>query len=122
MDINSILAAAGPAIAWTFDKTFDIYEMVEYTKPNGADGKQLQATKLNEPCRVSIDKRPSSLKGEGNLDNSSLILFCGPDVNVPIGSKLMVRNGDHREKYQTTEKPMKYPSHQEIRVNKYEWV
>ncbi|MGO4938599.1 hypothetical protein ACTQ45_01055 [Fundicoccus sp. Sow4_D5] len=122
MDINSILAAAGPAIAWTFDKVFDIYEMVEYTKPNGADGKQLQATKLNEPCRVSLDKRPVSQKGEGNLDNSSLILFCGPDVNVPIGSKLMVRNGDHREKYQSTEKPMKYPSHQEIRVNKHEWI
>lgn len=122
MDINSILAAAGPAIAWTFDKEFDIYEYVEHTKPNGADGKQLQATRLNEPCRVSIDKRPSSLKGEGNLDNSSLILFCGPEVDVPIGSKLMVHNGTHQEKFQSTEKPMKYPSHQEIRVNKYEWV
>lgn len=122
MDINSILAAAGPAIAWTFDKEFDIYELVDHTKPNGADGKQLQATKLNEPCRVSLDKRPVSQKGEGNLDNSSLLLFCGPDVDVPIGSKLMVGIGAFREKYQSTEKPMKYPSHQEIRVNKHEWI
>lgn len=122
MDINAILAAVGPAVAWTFDKEFDLYEMVPYTKPNGADGKQLQPTLSGEPCRVSLDKRPSSVKGEGNLDNSSLILFCGPDVDVPIGSKLMVRQGTHQEKFQSTEKPMKYPSHQEIRVNKHEWV
>lgn len=122
MDINTILAAAGPAIAWTFDKTFDIYELVPYVKPNGADGHRLEAVVVGQACRVSIDKRPQSTKGDGNLNENSLILFCGPDVEVKTGSKLLVRLGAQAEKYQSTEEPMKYPSHQEIRVNKYEWI
>lgn len=124
MDITDIIAGVAPAIEWTYDKLFDVYEMQSYTKPNGADAKRLTVTIENQTCRISINKRQNTAQGEGNLNTNSHILFCSPDVEIPTGSKIVLKSStlDSGQKYESTEEPMKYASHQEVQVNKHEWV
>lgn len=119
MDINSVLGSIGGVIDWTYDKTMEVWGWVNITKPNGATGSELGIVASNIRCRVSRNTRDNIQPIEGqNLNTNSHIIFCSPDIEIKAGSQLKIDG----VKYQSTEEAMTYPSHQEIKVNKYEWV
>lgn len=118
MDINAILKLAKPYVDWTYDKHMTVYGSQAYEKPDGSDGIRFGEVLTDVPCRISLNKRNNTSQADGNLITNSHILFCASDVTIPAGSKLAVDG----EKYESTEAPMVYPSHQEIKVNQYEWA
>lgn len=118
MDINAILNLAKPFVDWTYDKRMTVFGSEPYEKPDGSDGVRFGEVLSNVPCRVSMNKRDNTTQADGNLITNSHILFCASDVLIPAGSKLTVDG----IKYESTEAPMVYPSHQEIKVNQHEWA
>lgn len=120
MDIQSILKEARPSIEWTYDKLMDVYGSVPYTKPNGADGVKFDVIETNVKCRLSVVKLANTEQKETNKLFETLKLFCSPDIEIAPGSKISIDG----EKYETTstDKPMVYVTHQEVYLNRKEWV
>lgn len=118
MRLSDILASTQDVISWTYDSRLTVYGKVAYTKPNGADGYRDAIIDHDIPCRISRDKRVSIDFQEVAKNQNTHILFTTPHVTIPPGSKLEVDG----KTYQLTDEPMVYPSHQEVRVRRDEWV
>lgn len=118
MDINELLTQATPFIEWTYDKRMDIYGEVETTKPNGATDFVFDVMVPNVSCRVSVVKLANTDQDQANRLTETLKLFCSADVNLPAGSLITVDG----VKYESTDEPMKYATHQEVLIYRKAWI
>ena len=118
MNFNDLLRTARPSIELTYTSRLTVLTAVSYIKPNGADGTRWVEETTNVLCRLSRDKRVNTSQTEGNLNTNQHLLFCAPEISIPAGSRLMIDG----EKYERTQEPMVYPSHQEVTVTKHEWA
>lgn len=118
MDINDVLKQATPFIEWTYDKELSLYGEVEYTKPNGATGFKTDEIESGIRCRVSVVKLANTDQDQANQLHETLKLFCGPSIKLPAGSKLVVDG----VKFETTDEPMVYVTHQEVYIHRKSWI
>lgn len=68
------------------------------------------------PCRVSFlfGERPTELTQHAPKPIQQIKLFLRPNINVPIGSKLLIEHDNRTDKFKSSGVPAMYPTHQEI--------
>ena len=113
MDLQALFAKAIPALESLYDKTATVYRYQEVEKLSGATGMEWVPVYTDIPCRIST-------VGARTLDNAeqtaaTLIqsdekLFCSSSYELLEGDRFTVAGVE----YETSQRPFRYMSHQEI--------
>ena len=77
----------------------------------------------NVPCKLSIKNIATS--SDSNTASSAVQLttiFMAPELDIPAGSKLLVTHYGRKFKYESSGYPAIYSSHQEIKLERSDWV
>ncbi len=101
----------------------DVIEKVELKKDSGATGFSEMVVAENVPCRVSYSSKTSAKNSDGAYQTTQTTkLFIAPDVDIKIGSKIVVTQNGVITEYGASGEKSTYSGHQEIVLNKLEWT
>ena len=92
-----------------------VIEYAEVTRPGGGTVHREVTVMEDIPCRLSF----SSIQAANQNDAGAAIiqtvkLFCDSGLNIPAGSKIVVRRGDRTLQYCQSGEAALYTHHQEI--------
>lgn len=123
--MRAVMLAKNPA-AWLFEGSMDVFEKRPFKDPHTkatVPGKEVKVLE-DIPCRISFDSFPSSDSSTGlPTAERAVKLFCGPDIDVSPGSKIVVTQDGITETYSYSGTAAKYCSHTEINLKRWEgWV
>lgn len=101
-----------------YEDRCSISRWVTIKKPNGANGKELQAVLSDQPCRIS----QKALGSNNQTDTKNNIayetkIFISPDVEIKQGDVINVTRNSVIRKYNAGEAFI-YPTHQEISIQR----
>lgn len=101
-----------------YEDRCSITRMVDYKKPNGANGKRPEVILSDQPCRIS----QKALGTNGQTDTKNNIayetkLFISPSVEIKQGDVINVTRNSVTRKYNAGEAFI-YPTHQEISIQR----
>lgn len=102
----------------TYEDRCSITRMVDYKKPNGANGTRPEVILSDQPCRIS----QKALGSNNQTDTKNNIayetkLFISPYLEIEQGDILNVTRNSVTRKYNAGEAFM-YPTHQEISIQR----
>lgn len=97
----------------------DVIEKVEMKKDNGATGFSEMVIAEAIPCRVSFSQKKSAKNSDGAYQTTQTTkLFIDPDVDIKIGSKIVVTQNAITTEYGASGEKAVYSGHQEIVLEK----
>lgn len=97
----------------------DIIEKVEMIKGSGATGFSEMVVAENVPCRVSFSSKSSAKNSDGAYQTTQTTkLFIATDVDIKIGSKIIVTQNGITTEYGASGEKAIYSGHQEIVLEK----
>jgi len=109
-------------ISATFDDTCTVYVESNVTDPKThRTTKSQKAVYTDIPCRLSFSSVSVDVAMNADRVSQSVKLFVAPDVSVPAGSKIHVKQRSGRETdWKRSGLPASYMTHQEIMLEPYE--
>ena len=78
------------------------------------------------PCRVSFRLSFETVSGVREVGDAAVAagqtvkLFLAPEIEVPAGSKIVLRRGRHEMAFARTGVPAIFTGHQEVRMERFE--
>lgn len=102
----------------------DIIQMVSAKNPeNKRVEMKEQIVHSAVPCRLSVKNVATASDSDTASKGSQITtVFIAPELDIPAGSKLLITHYGRQFKYESSGYPAIYSSHQEIRVERSDWV
>lgn len=104
--------------------TCDIIELVSAKNPvNKRMELTEQVVHSNVPCRLSI--KTMGATGDSETASSAVQItkvFIAPELDIPAGSKFLIRHYGREFKYESSGYPAIYSSHQEVTLQRSDWA
>ena len=112
------------AIESLYIDTCDIIGLVSTVNPsNKRTEMKEEILYSNVPCRLSIKNvSPASDSDTASSATQITTVFIAPELDIQAGSKFLIRHYDREFKYESSGYPAIYSSHQEIRLQRSDWV
>ena len=112
------------AIESMYIDTCDIYQLVGTKDPKTKrlDMKE-SLVHSNVPCKLSIKNVATANDTETASKAVQLTtVFMAPELDIPAGSKFLITHYGRKFKYESSGYPAIYSSHQEIKLERSDWV
>jgi hypothetical protein len=120
---------ARKAVESLYDGVCDIIEYRKVTKANKSTSFEEVTVLSKQPCRLSYKASTSmslsikSTQEEKDLSSSMeqmIKLFISPDVEIKVGSKIVITQNGKTVAYKGSGQPAIYKTHQEITLDLFE--
>ena len=120
---------ARKAVESLYDGVCDVIEYRKVTKANKSTSFEEVTVLSNQPCRLSYKASTSmslsikSTQEERDLSSSMeqmIKLFISPDVEIKVGSKIVITQNGKTVAYKGSGQPAIYKTHQEITLDLFE--
>lgn len=102
------------AIELLYDGVCTITGMQEITKENGATGFESVEICTDQPCRLSFGTSRTQTGDVATETVQEAKLFLAPEIVVPAGSRVTVKQNNSTWEYKLSSTPAVYATHQEI--------
>lgn len=102
------------AVELLYDGLCTITGMQEVTKENGATGFEPVEICTEQPCRLSFGTSRTQTGEAATETAQEALLFLAPDIVVPAGSRITVKQCGYTFDYKLSSTPAVYSTHQEI--------
>lgn len=102
------------AIETLYDGVCTITGMQEVTKENGATGFEPVEICTEKPCRLSFGTSRTQTGDAATETAQEAKLFLAPEIVVPAGSRVIVKQNNSTWEYKLSSTPAVYATHQEI--------
>lgn len=102
------------AMELLYDGACTITGMQEITKENGATGFKPVEICTDQPCRLSFGTSRTQTGEAATETAQEAKLFLAPELVVPAGSHVTVKQNNSTWEYKLSSTPMVYSTHQEI--------
>lgn len=106
----------------TYHGVADIYHYPQMERDGITEGKR---TMLYEGVRCALSKsslNKSMMTGGSNRIAYDAVLFCSPELDIPAGCEMEISQDGMQHCYKNTGEGFKYPSHQEILLERAEYA
>lgn len=101
-----------------YDATCEITHKEEYTDENGVTFFNDVILASSVPCRVSSQNAGVAINdGKTTYATKEICLYTKPDINIPVGSVIVVTFNEHVVEYESASKPAMYDSYQRVNLN-----
>lgn len=104
----------------TYDGVMDIWTTEFKTSETGEDKPEKSVLLSEIPCALSkLSASADAVTAQTNAaaDISQIyIIFCSPDIAIPAGSWITVKQDNMIRAFKCSGKPFLYPTHQELTV------
>ncbi len=120
--MNDMLEQERKAIEATYSGKMKIVRKEELDDPLSPATKQIEKeVYVNIPCALSKDKLNNANQKVDVADvNYTIKLFCAPEIEIKAGDRINVEQDGMNYHLKHTGEPFKYPTHQEIIVERDE--
>lgn len=109
------MVAVRKAIEKTYTHTCDVIVKKEYTKPNHSTGFNEIQIIADQACRISFSSISDTEANTAAAKPIQVIkLFIAPEIEIPPGSKIVVKHDNLENSFSKSGQPAAYPTHQEI--------
>lgn len=121
------IASFGSILSSTYTDTMNIYRHISIINDDGTKGIEMPKTPIyaDVKCRISFENKdyPQSNMEDANPIRLAIKVFCGPEVNVHKGDKLIIKRLDESGNIMMTYEgianlPFTYTTHKEIEIVK----
>lgn len=112
------------AIESLYIDTCDIIHLVSAKNPvNKRMETKEQVVHSNVPCRLSV-KNIATASGSTTVNSAVQVttVFMAPELDIPAGSKFLIRHYGREFKYESSGYPAIYSSHQEVKLERSDWT
>lgn len=105
------------AIERLYDGICTITGMQEVIKESGATGFEPVEICTDQPCRLSFGISRTNTGEAATETTHEAKLFLAPEIVIPAGSRVTVKQNDSTWEYKLSSTPAVYSTHQEIRFS-----
>lgn len=107
----------------TYTGRMDVYGYVDVETDYGETKQERQTLLQDIPCALSqYQLRPASHGGSHSERSYQAKLFAPPDVKIPAGSDIEIRQDGMTYKFKYSGETFMYVSHQEIMIERLSYV
>ncbi len=109
------MVAVRQAIEKTYTHMCDVIVKKEYTRSNHSTGFNEIQIITDQACRISFSSISDTEANTAAAKPIQVIkLFIAPEIEIPPGSKIVVKHDNLENAFSKSGQPATYPTHQEI--------